>query len=79
MGVLIVDEISMLSGGEFLDHLNDVVKQVRHDNRAYGGCQLILCGDFCQLPPIERRQSDVREMLDHGKKLEDLHPSDRSE
>ena len=66
--VLIVDEVSMLSG-EFLDHLNDVVKQIRHDSRAYGGCQLILCGDFFQLPPIERRKSDVREMLDHGKKL----------
>ena len=38
---LIVDEVSMLSG-EYLDHLSDVVEKIRHDNRAFGGVQLIL-------------------------------------
>jgi ATP-dependent DNA helicase PIF1 len=62
----------MLSG-EFLDHLSDTVKQIRQDNRAFGGVQLILCGDFLQLPPIERNKNDVMEMMSHGKSLQELH------
>ena len=71
--ILIIDEISMLAG-EFLDNLSDVVKEIRRDNRAFGGIQLILlCGDFLQLPPIPRNKNDVVEMLSHGKDLHELH------
>ena len=63
-----------LLAGEFLDNLSDVVKQIRRDNRAFGGIQLILCiGDFLQLPPIPRNKNDVVEMLSHGKDLHELH------
>jgi ATP-dependent DNA helicase PIF1 len=49
--ILVIDEISMLSG-ELLDLLSRVGKDVRGDNRPFGGMQVILCGDFFQLPPI---------------------------
>ncbi|TIA85244.1 hypothetical protein E3P99_04040 [Wallemia hederae] len=49
--VLIIDEISMLDGA-FLDKLNDVAKRVRKSEKAFGGIQLVFCGDFYQLPPV---------------------------
>jgi ATP-dependent DNA helicase PIF1 len=53
--VLIIDEISMISG-EFLDHLSSFVSNIRRETckSAFGGIQLLLCGDFFQLPPISK-------------------------
>ena len=49
--VLIIDEISMLHKKQ-LDMVNEVLKYFRETNGAFGGIQLVLCGDFFQLPPI---------------------------
>lgn len=50
--VLIIDEISMLDGKLF-DILNLLAKYCRkNDNKPFGGIQLILSGDFFQLPPV---------------------------
>ncbi|TIB59566.1 hypothetical protein E3P78_03461 [Wallemia ichthyophaga] len=49
--VLVVDEVSMLDG-LFLDKLNQVAKRVRRRDEPFGGIQLVLCGDFYQLPPV---------------------------
>ncbi|MCD6543429.1 MAG: AAA family ATPase [Flavobacteriaceae bacterium] len=49
--VLIIDEISMLHKKQ-LDMVNVVLKYFRETEEAFGGIQLILCGDFFQLPPI---------------------------
>eukprot|EP01034_Spumella_vulgaris_P032214 gene32214-39779_t len=49
--LLIIDEVSMISADLF-DTLSAVGKKVRGDNRPFGGIQVILCGDFFQLPPI---------------------------
>jgi len=49
--ILIIDEISMLSS-ELFDKLNNVAKRVRCRNEAFGGMQLVLGGDFLQLPCI---------------------------
>lgn len=49
--ILVIDEISMLSA-EIFDLLSFVGTQIRHDSRPFGGIQLVLCGDFFQLPPI---------------------------
>ena len=50
--VLIIDEISML-GSSFLDKLSFIASRARNDRRPFGGVQLVVCGDFYQLPPVE--------------------------
>lgn len=49
--VLIIDEISMLHRKQF-ELVNEVLKYFRETDAAFGGIQLVLCGDFFQLPPI---------------------------
>lgn len=49
--ILVIDEISMLSGETF-DLLSEVGSRVRGDDRPFGGLQLVMCGDFFQLPPV---------------------------
>jgi ATP-dependent DNA helicase PIF1 len=50
--VLIIDEVSMLSG-ELLDKLEYIANNVRpRSELPFGGIQIVLCGDFFQLPPI---------------------------
>lgn len=51
--VLIIDEVSMLSAGA-LSMIDAVLREVRHDTRAFGGIQVVFSGDFFQLPPITR-------------------------
>lgn len=50
--ILAIDEISMLSG-ELLDKCDEFLRLARMDNRPFGGVQVILIGDFCQLPPVD--------------------------
>jgi ATP-dependent DNA helicase PIF1 len=49
--VLIIDEVSMLDGALF-DKLEHIAREVRGNNLPFGGIQLILTGDFLQLPPV---------------------------
>ena len=49
--VLIIDEISMLHARQ-LDLVNQVIRFFRENEEPFGGLQLVLCGDFFQLPPI---------------------------
>lgn len=49
--ILVIDEISMLSA-ELFDIISAVGSSIRGDPRPFGGIQLIICGDFYQLPPI---------------------------
>lgn len=51
---LIIDEISMLHGYR-LDLVDQICKMAREDQRPFGGLQLVLCGDFFQLPPIDEQ------------------------
>jgi len=50
--VLIIDEISMLSP-ELFDKLNEIAKRIRKNEAPFGGIQVILSGDFLQLPCID--------------------------
>lgn len=54
--ILIIDEISMLHDYR-LDMIDEVVRHARKSERPFGGLQVILCGDFFQLPPINRQGS----------------------
>lgn len=56
---LIIDEISMVDA-EFFDKLEAVARYIRKTERPFGGIQLILCGDFFQLPPISKRDEKVK-------------------
>ncbi|XP_075527790.1 phospholipid-transporting ATPase ABCA3-like [Dermacentor variabilis] len=53
--VLVVDEVSMLDG-RFFHKLERVARLVRRSDRPFGGIQLVLCGDFLQLPPVSRKE-----------------------
>lgn len=56
--VLIIDEISMLHDYR-LDMVDEVCRLVRKKDEPFGGIQVIMSGDFYQLPPVNR--SDSRE------------------
>jgi len=49
---LIIDEVSMLPPDLF-DKLDQIGRIVRNVNRPFGGIQLIVMGDFCQLNPVK--------------------------
>ncbi|KIJ55800.1 hypothetical protein M422DRAFT_151421 [Sphaerobolus stellatus SS14] len=49
--VLIIDEISMVEADLF-DKLAQIACIMRKNNKVFGGIQLIVCGDFFQLPPV---------------------------
>jgi ATP-dependent DNA helicase PIF1 len=46
--LLIIDEVSMLSK-EMFESLDYIAKELCQNPRPFGGIQLVLCGDFCQL------------------------------
>ncbi|XP_013401768.1 ATP-dependent DNA helicase PIF1 [Lingula anatina] len=52
---LIIDEVSMVDG-EFFSKLETVARVMKKSNEPFGGIQLILCGDFLQLPPVTKGQ-----------------------
>uniref|UniRef100_A0A8D3DCI2 ATP-dependent DNA helicase PIF1 n=1 Tax=Scophthalmus maximus TaxID=52904 RepID=A0A8D3DCI2_SCOMX len=50
---LIIDEVSMVEA-QFFDKLESVARSVRRSTQPFGGIQLIICGDFLQLPPVSK-------------------------
>ena len=53
---LIIDEISMLHDFR-LDMVDEACRLVRRKDEPFGGIQLVMSGDFFQLPPINRNES----------------------
>lgn len=51
--VLIIDEVSMLHHFR-LDLIEWICRQMKRSEKPFGGMQIILCGDFFQLPPVSR-------------------------
>ena len=49
--VLVIDEISMVDGDLF-DKLEAIARAIRNNGRPFGGIQLVITGDFFQLPPV---------------------------
>ena len=54
--VLVIDEVSMLPS-HTLEAVDRILRKFRRDDRPFGGIQVVLCGDFFQLPPIQKTQS----------------------
>lgn len=55
--VLIIDEISMLHGYR-LDMVDQVCRAFKTGSEPFGGLQVVMCGDFFQLPPVARDGED---------------------
>ena len=51
--VLIIDEISMLHHFR-LDLIERIARHLKRNDLPFGGMQVVLCGDFFQLPPVSR-------------------------
>jgi len=52
--VLIIDEISMLHDYR-LDMVDEICRLVRRKDEPFGGIQIVMSGDFFQLPPVNRQ------------------------
>jgi len=53
--ILIIDEISMLDADR-LNLVDRVCKKIKDPFLPFGGLQIIMCGDFFQLPPVSQNQ-----------------------
>lgn len=56
--VLIIDEVSMLSAPT-LDAVSQALQAGLRSQLPFGGMQVVLCGDFFQLPPVSRGSRSV--------------------
>lgn len=57
--ILAIDEISMLSA-KTMDYINDVLKGVRKSSLPFGGIQVLIFGDFFQLPPVIKEKNEKK-------------------
>lgn len=57
--ILVIDEISMVDGDLF-DKLETIARLMRNNGRPFGGIQLVITGDFFQLPPVPDYDSKAR-------------------
>jgi ATP-dependent DNA helicase PIF1 len=51
--VLVIDEISMIPS-DYMSKLDAVARALRTRSKPMGGVQVIMCGDFLQLPPVTK-------------------------
>lgn len=56
---LIIDEISMIDA-ELFDKIEAVARAVRNNETPFGGIQVIVCGDFLQLPPVIKQSENKK-------------------
>ena len=55
LSTLIIDEISMMDPDLF-DKIEEIARKIRNSEEPFGGIQLILSGDFCQLPVVKKKE-----------------------
>ncbi len=58
--VLVIDEISMLHAKQF-NLVDLVLKTIKNSTEPFGGIQVILAGDFFQLPPVGEKEESNRD------------------
>ncbi|MEK7460572.1 MAG: helix-turn-helix domain-containing protein [Patescibacteria group bacterium] len=63
--ILIIDEVSMLHHFR-LDLVDEIARFFKRSDKPFGGMQVILCGDFFQLPPISRRGEEPSRFAYHA-------------
>lgn len=69
--ILIIDEVSMLSD-ELFNKLEEIGRIIKQSNKPFGGIQIVMSGDFYQLPPVKSNskfcfESDKFDQLFHNK------------
>ncbi len=69
--VLIIDEVSMLHHFR-LDLVNQIARFFKRNDKPFGGMQVILCGDFFQLPPISRKGEESAQFAYHSDSWKNL-------
>lgn len=52
---LIIDEVSMVRA-DMLDYIDRLLRYAKNSDKSFGGVQMILVGDFYQLPPVVIRE-----------------------
>ena len=57
--VLIIDEVSMVSP-ELFDAMDSVLRAFKGAHQPFGGVQVVISGDFFQLPPISKSSKERR-------------------
>lgn len=57
--ILIIDEVSMISP-EIFSAMDKILKAFKFTDKPFGGIQIILSGDFFQLPPISKVRKEKR-------------------
>jgi ATP-dependent DNA helicase PIF1 len=72
--VLIIDEISMLHDYR-LDMVDEACRLVRRKDEPFGGIQVIMSGDFFQLPPINRGDTRAGGFVVHSNVWQELDPT----
>lgn len=72
--VLIIDEISMLHDYR-LDMVDEACRLVRKKDVPFGGIQVIMSGDFFQLPPVNRDGSRQGGFVVHSSVWQELDPT----
>lgn len=55
MDLLIIDEVSMLRA-DLLDAVDWTLRNVRKNNKPFGGIQVLFIGDLLQLPPVVKQE-----------------------
>lgn len=72
--ILIIDEISMLHDYR-LDMVDEVCRLVRRKDEPFGGIQVVMSGDFFQLPPVNRTGSRAGGFVVSSKVWAELDPT----
>lgn len=57
--VMVIDEVSM-HDSVFFDTLSSIAMEARGNKEFMGGIQVVVTGDFLQLPPVDRAGNGVK-------------------
>lgn len=57
--LLIIDEVSMISP-EIFSSMDKILRAFKHTSQPFGGVQVVISGDFFQLPPVSKVYKDKR-------------------
>lgn len=59
---LVIDEVSMMTP-ELFEKLEEIARTIRRDQRPFGGLQIIMVGDFYQLPPVYKGDQQDKDFV----------------